>query len=359
VIPRTPIRVLLVDDSPTALAVMKKLLATSADIDVVGTARNGEEALYLIASLNPAVVCTDLEMPVMDGLELTKTIMANCPRPILVVSSLLQNENSGNAFRVLEAGAIDIFPKPRGGIKSDEQMNADELVKKIKILSGVVAVRRRARGVDSGISGMHRKPARRSIRLVAVGASTGGPQALNEVFARLPVTFPVPILCVQHIGAGFLNGLIEWLGSNSRLKVRIAESGTMPEPGTIYFPQEGTHLKIDQNGRLWSPSEQPVGGHRPSITVTFKSVARYYGSTAVGALLTGMGEDGAEGLKAISDAGGLTIAQDEQTSVVFGMPRQAIELGAVHSVLPVNRIADALLEHAGMPELAKDPIQER
>jgi two-component system, chemotaxis family, protein-glutamate methylesterase/glutaminase len=359
VIPKTPIRVLLVDDSPTALAVLKKLLSASMDIDVVGTARNGEEALHLISTLNPAVVCTDLEMPVMDGLELTKTIMATCPRPILVVSSLLQNENSGNVFRVLEAGAIDVLPKPRGGIQGTGQMNGDELIKKIKVLSGVVAVRRRARQAEIGIPVMHRKPPRRSMRIVAVGASTGGPQALHEVLGRLPANFPVPILCVQHIGTGFLNGLIEWLGGSSLLKVRVAESGKMPEPGTIYFPHEGTHLKIDQNGRLWNSSEQPVGGHRPSITVTFKSVACYYGSTAVGALLTGMGEDGAEGLKAISDAGGLTIAQDEQTSVVFGMPRQAIELGAVHSVLPINRIADALLEHAGIQELVKDPIQER
>src|SRR5207244_2985960 len=152
-----------------------------------------------------------------------------------------------------------------------------------------------------------------------------------------------PILCVQHIGAGFLHGLVEWLDAESRLRVKIAEQGESPVAGTVYFPREGAHLIVDHNGRLASSMEPAVNGHRPSVSITFKSIAAFYHRAAAGVLLTGMGEDGADGLKAIADAQGLTIAQDEQTSVVFGMPRQAIELGAARRVLPLGRIGAALI----------------
>jgi two-component system chemotaxis response regulator CheB len=171
----------------------------------------------------------------------------------------------------------------------------------------------------------------------------GGPQALKVLFGSLPSTFPVPVLCVQHIGTGFLPGLLDWLRQHARLELKIIKPGTLPRAGVIYFPQEDTHLTMDQNGRFASSSEPPIGGHRPSVTVTFKSVARYYGASTAGVLLTGMGDDGAEGLKAIADTGGLTIAQDEHTSVVFGMPRQAIEMGAARFVLPLNRISEKLI----------------
>lgn len=340
---RKPIRVLLVDDSPTAIAVLKKLLSTSADIDVVGTAKNGEEALARVLALDPAVVCTDLEMPVMGGLELTQKIMASCPRPILVISSFVQTEDVRNVFRVLEAGAIDVFPKPRGGV-DDGQMSAAGLVEKIRILSGVTAIRRPARRSDNSKAPASAAGAgKSSIRIVVVGASAGGPQALARVFGPLPETFPVPILCVQHIGSGFLDGLMDWLKTNLALKVRIARTGEMPEAGNIYFPQERTHLTIDQQGRLTCVSAPAVSGHCPSITVTLKSAAEYYGSAAAGILLTGMGDDGAEGLKALANAGGVTIAQDEKTSVVFGMAARAIAMGAARSVLPLHRIAETLL----------------
>jgi two-component system, chemotaxis family, protein-glutamate methylesterase/glutaminase len=340
---RKPIRVLLVDDSPTAIAVLKKLLATSGEIDVVGTAKNGVEALDRVLALDPAVICTDLEMPVMGGLELTKKVMASCPKPILVISSFVQKEDVRNIFRVLEAGAIDVFPKPRGGVE-DGQMNAAELVGKIKVLSGVKAVRRRARASDGSKPAAYAATAvKSSIRIVVVGASTGGPQALATVLGPLPTNFPVPILCVQHIGAGFLDGLMDWLRTNLSLAVGVAQSGELPEPGKVYFPQERTHLTVDSHGRLACVSAPPVGGHCPSINVTLKSVAEYFGSAGAGILLTGMGDDGAEGLKALADAGGLTIAQDEKTSVVFGMPARAIALGAAGAVLPLDRIAENLM----------------
>jgi two-component system chemotaxis response regulator CheB len=261
----------------------------------------------------------------------------------LVISAFVQKEDVRNVFRVLEAGAIDVFPKPRGGMENGG-MNAAELVGKIKVLSGVKAIRRRARGADSSKAPSYAAAAgKASFRIVVVGASTGGPQALATVLGPLPAKFPVPILCVQHIGSGFLEGLMDWLRTNLSLRVKVAQSGETPEAGTIYFPQERTHLTVDSQGRLACVSSPPVCGHCPSITVTLKSAADYYGSAAAGILLTGMGDDGAEGLKALANAGGLTIAQDEKTSVVFGMPARAIAIGAARIVLPLDRIAESLL----------------
>jgi two-component system, chemotaxis family, protein-glutamate methylesterase/glutaminase len=187
--------------------------------------------------------------------------------------------------------------------------------------------------------------ARRPVRIVAIGASVGGPPALNTVLRALPADFPLPILCVQHIGPGFVRGLVEWLGSDCKLKVKVAEQGELPRAGTVYFPPESLHLLLDGHGRLITSAQAPVSGHRPSVTVTFNSVAAFYGKAAAGILLTGMGEDGAEGLKTIAEAGGLTIAQDEKTSVVFGMPGHAVALGAARFVLPIGKIGENLLNH--------------
>jgi two-component system, chemotaxis family, protein-glutamate methylesterase/glutaminase len=188
-------------------------------------------------------------------------------------------------------------------------------------------------------------PIRRPIRIIAIGASVGGPAAMSTVLRALPADFPLPILCVQHIGPGFVRGLVDWLGADCRLTVKIAKPGELPRPGTVYFAPESLHLVLDAHGRLATSTQAPVSGHRPSVTVTFKSVAAFYGRAAAGVLLTGMGEDGAEGLKTIADSGGLTIAQDEKTSVVFGMPGHAVALGAARFVLPIGKIGENLLNH--------------
>jgi two-component system chemotaxis response regulator CheB len=343
----SPVSVLLVDDSLIALTILARMLSTSPDIQVVGKARSGREALELIPRLQPAVICTDLHMPDMDGLELTQEIMDRFPRPILVVSAAVQSEDAHNVFRLLEAGAVDILPKPRGGLAADEPGVAQELIRKIKIISGVVALTRRQKNAPSSAqlqAGPSSPPLPPRPRIVAVGASTGGPQALRIILAQLPADFPAAILCVQHISEGFLAGLVEWLATQCALSVKIAQSGEQPCPGTIYFPQEGTHLEIDKSGRLVCSHKAPVDGHRPSVTATFKAVAEYCGDAAIGVLLTGMGSDGAQGMQEIFEAGGITIAQNEETSVVFGMPMQAIALGAVKYVLPVQKIAFMLPE---------------
>lgn len=350
------VRVLLVDDSPVALTVLKKILESSPDIIIVGTARHGREALEMIPQLKPDVVCLDYHMPVMDGLELTRQIMGRFPRPILVISSMVRAGERGNVFPLLQAGAVDVVPKPEAALAPDNPL-AQQLINKVKILAKVPVFTRHLRTTDTAAapdaSSSRSAPsapaavvptASRQVRMVAIGASTGGPQALQLILSKLPNSFAVPVVCVQHISQGFLQGLVDWLSTQCALKVRIAADRETPRAGTVYFPAEGTHLKFDRSGRLLASREPPVGGHRPSVTTTFSSLAEHFGSAAVAVLLTGMGRDGADGMQKVAQSGGITIAQDEASSVVFGMPKQAIELGAAQHVLPANEIARALLD---------------
>jgi len=351
------IKVLLVDDSPVAITVLKRMLSKSPEIEVVGTAGNGMEALKLIPKVNPDVICTDLHMPVMDGLEFTKEVMARHPLPILLVS-VSASEGSLSAFTVIEAGALDIFQKPRASFELDYEKIAPDLIMKIKILSGVRVFRRRRSDSASGVGisdikefkskiqilPAGRQVAESKIRIIVIGASTGGPQALQTILTKLPPDFPLPIVCIQHINEGFLQGLVDWLSSLCMMKVEIAKAGVIPDPGTVYFPQEGTHLKIDSKGMFVLSTEPPFDGHRPSVTVTMRSAAKYYGNSVFGVLLTGMGKDGAEGLQDVKKAGGITIAQDEESSVVFGMPKQAIALGAAGYIIPLDEMAQTILD---------------
>ncbi|MCR4287621.1 MAG: chemotaxis-specific protein-glutamate methyltransferase CheB [Deltaproteobacteria bacterium] len=333
------IRVLLVDDSPVALHVLRKMLSGARDIEVAGTAANGEEALGMIPRLDPHVICTDIHMPVMDGIGLTQEVMDRFPKPILVISVSAKNPESRNVFRILQLGALDIFPKPSGEEPGYEGQ-ARELQARIRILAGVHVFRRMPKAEP--ITYQRVVSTIKAPKVIVIGASTGGPQALQEILSRLPADFPAPVVCVQHIGEGFMAGLVEWLGSMCRIKVKQAVDKETPKPGTAYFPEEGTHLVFDPSGRFSHSRDKPVNGHRPSITVTMRSAAETFKSSATGVLLTGMGNDGAEGMKAIGDAGGFTIAQDERTSVVFSMPNAAIGLKAVRLVLPLDDIAGRL-----------------
>ncbi|WP_424102124.1 chemotaxis-specific protein-glutamate methyltransferase CheB [Moorena producens] len=368
------IRVLLVEDSPLAIVVLKRILNSSEQIEVVGEAGTGLEALNLIPKVQPDVICTDLHMPHMNGLELTSKVMALYPRPILVISVSVQQEDTDQIFELLDAGAVDIFPKPSAGMARENQLIQQELINKIKILSGVKVFTKNRKSIlgtqKQGSSGKGKLPemdystnqnqiggvsqtGNRAAfsyhysskpKIVVIGASTGGPQALNEVFTQLPSNFPLPIICVQHISLGFLQGFIDWLASNCPLPVQIAQPGDMPQPRRIYFAPEQQHLELDAMGRFICSDSEPLEGHRPSVTVTFESVAKFYRKATVGILLTGMGRDGATGMHTIAEVGGLTIAQDEATSLVFGMPKEAIALGAAKEVLPIDAIAPRLRE---------------
>lgn len=341
------IKVLLVDDSPLALVSLKRTIATSSDIEVVGTARNGKEAIDIIPIVRPTLICTDLHMPVMDGLQFTKEVMLKYPMPILVVSVSVE-EGSGNIFQLLEAGALDVCSKPEGVENFESPEFSYELVQKIKILSGVKVFRKHGPATTALPQTRSSKPVtsdfdKSNFRVVVIGASTGGPQALQTILSKLPADFETPVVCVQHISEGFLQSLVEWLAAMCKVKIRIAHAGDIPLPGTVYFAPEGSHLKFDGKGRFETSIEPEVNGHRPSVTVTMKSAADYYGSGVAGVLLTGMGNDGATGMVAIVEAGGLTVAQDESSSIVFGMPKVAIELGGASYVTPLEKIADALI----------------
>lgn len=345
--PHPQIRVLLVDDSPLAVEVIRRMLATAPDIQVVGTAAHGLAALNLIPTLKPDVICTDFHMPGMDGLALTREVMERHPLPILVMSTSLQASQRDNIFAMLDAGAVDVLAKPEGGLALDFPGMAADLVLKIRALSGVRVFRRRSAAtapaqppdaaMSPRVSGVFAAP-----RIIGIGASTGGPQALERVLSVLPADFPLPVVCVQHMAPGFIDGLVSWLASRCRVRICVAGRGVIPVPGTVYFAGSDQHLEVSSQHGFTCPDGEWVCGHRPSIDVTFRSLARNFGSAAMGLLLTGMGQDGADGLLAIRRAGGMTVAEDESSCVVFGMPRQAIEIGAAVTVLPLDQIVTSL-----------------
>jgi two-component system chemotaxis response regulator CheB len=272
--------------------------------------------------------------------------------PILVMSTSLQESQKDNIFAMLEAGAVDILAKPLGGMEMDFDNMARDLILKIKILSGVRVFRRPAGRtaaacapqVAGKLDGIPRLPP----RIIGIGSSTGGPQALDTILKALPATFPVPILCIQHMAQGFMESLVSWLAGSCRLRVVTAQAGMAPEPGTAYFAADGHHLEIDRNGCFRCATPPATGGYCPSVDLAMSSLARYYGDRAAGVLLTGMGQDGAQGLLEIMQGGGFTIAQDKATSIVFGMPRRAYELGAARLVLPLPHIAAGLLNLSGI-----------
>lgn len=366
------IKVLIVEDSPIVTTILKRLLDSSPEIIVVGTARTGVDGLEMIPKVQPDVVCTDLYMPQMNGLEFTREVMSRFPRPILVISAAVQDEDKENVFSLLEAGAVDIFPKPRAGSATDYDLIKEKLITKIRILSGVrVFTQNRSHAATKGTktplatTNVKSQPKSAVItsfptpatiktttgkgqKIVAIGASTGGPQALQKIFSSLPVNFPTPVLCVQHISEGFLQGLLDWLGTTCHLQITIAQAGESPKPGKIYFPPEQKHLELDSYGRFYISNAPPMSGHRPSVTTTFNSVAQFYGRDTLGVLLTGMGRDGADGMLKIAQLGGHTIAQSESSCVVFGMPHEAIILGAAKEILPVEAIASAILKRVGV-----------
>jgi two-component system, chemotaxis family, protein-glutamate methylesterase/glutaminase len=364
--PPSPIKVLIVEDSAIASAILQKLLAFSPDIEVVGIARSGKQALDLLPKVQPHVICTDLHMQPMDGLELTRKVMATYPRPILVISASVQREDTQTVFQLMAAGAVDVFPKPVAGLSPDNAHIRTELITKIKVLSGVKVFTRRSQPLPSpkptqpstlSLPAKFRGSANNAspvpIQILTIGGSTGGPQAFGVILSQLPGQFPIPILCTLHISQGFLQGFIDWLNAACLLNVKIAQMGEYPMPGTVYFAPERKHLTLDAKGRLMHMDGDAIDGHCPSVTAMFQSVAQFYGKAAASILLTGMGKDGANGMLAIALNGGKTIAQDESSCVVFGMPKEAIQLGAAQHILPLQNIAPFILDQMIKPMHSK------
>lgn len=332
------IRVLIVDDSVFFREFMRKALGSDPAIEVVGMADDGQEAVSLARSLQPDLITMDLSLPRLGGLEATELIMAYQPTPILVISSYVDNYHADNAVRALAAGALEIVEKPTENGGRDLEAFAQRVSGRVKILAKIRVIRH----IKAKLSRTEspRQTQTRTNKIVAVGASTGGPPALERIFSKLPPDFAAPILLVQHITPGFAEGLVQWLNTTTPLQVKLAEEGERPVSGTVHLAPDGLHLMVEGGRLAFDDAEH--GAHRPSADVLLGSVARAYGPNAVGVLLTGMGKDGALGLHEIRSSGGFTIAQDEATSVVYGMPQAAADLGAASKVLPIDNIAAAL-----------------
>ena len=345
------IKVLCVDDSALIRSVMTEIINSQSDMTVVGTAADPLVARDLIKVTNPDVLTLDVEMPRMDGLEFLEKLMRLRPMPVVMVSSLTER-GSEIALRALELGAIDFVTKPRLGVR-DGLLNYTELIAgKIRTAAGARLLPSRHAAAakspaDAPQESLLRSPLLSTEKLIIIGASTGGTEAIREVLQPLPPDSPA-VMIAQHMPAGFTRSFAQRLDGLCRINVKEAEHGERVLPGYAYIAPGGFHLSLGRSGANYVAhldQEPPVNRHRPSIDVLFDSAAKYAGKNAIGIILTGMGKDGAEGLLCMKRAGAHTLAQDEASCVVFGMPREAIALGAVDDVSPLSEVSRRVLAH--------------
>lgn len=363
---------LLVDDSPSVRAVLRRFLARTGDISVVAEAADGAQAVQAVLDHLPQVVVMDLQMPVMDGYGAIERIMALRPTPILVLSSRANRNQMQTAFEAIRRGAIEVLPKPED--TGSWEVLADSLPRTVRVVAaarprGLPLPERASRDCgapaaavarDGGAAGTAGAAATSGVfgatgaagakgggglRWVAIGASTGGPAAIRELLEEVQPEPPVSFLIVQHIAAGFEAAMAEWLNKELPLDVRLARDAESPRRGAVRLAPAGAHLRLDAGGVLRLDAETPARrGHRPSVDDLFHSCAESFPRQSAGVLLTGMGADGVEGLAALRGAGALTLVQDEASSVVFGMPRVALERGAAELALAPRDLARALAQ---------------
>ena len=356
--PAKKFRVLIVDDSAFMRKVLETILSTDAQLQVVGHAKDGREAVSLAESLKPDVITMDINMPHVDGLQATAEIMTTNPRPIVIVSSE-SREGAASTLRALELGAIEFVAKPSSGIDLDMHSIQDDLLRKVRIAARVRVVRTASRlAATIQNAGSNPAPAPRAsapVRLAAsigldqrfpvvvLAASTGGPATVMRLAPGFTRDFPAAVILVQHMPAAFTTQYAAQLAEFTSIRVKEAEASESLQPGTFYICPGGQHLRITPTGRIQLDSTSGrLNGYLPNIDVTMETVAAYAGAMSIGAVLTGMGNDGANGAKAIKSAGGLVLAQDEATSVIFGMPAEAIKAGAVDQVLGIDDIYAAI-----------------
>lgn len=344
------LKVLVVDDSATVRTNLVHIINGAAGLSVVGEATSGKQAINMTNTLHPDVILMDVFMPEMDGLEATEEIMHVTPTPIVVISGNTDEKESNLAFKAINSGALTAIRKPPGPLDPDYEAEVRELINTVRAMATVRVIHRwKPEPVQPAAKPM--PPITRHdpvgpAKIVAIVASTGGPSALSQIVQNLPGDFPLPVVIVQHITAEFIPSLVAWLSSITPLKVAIAKQGELPVPGTVYVAPGDKHLRLTRQLRFdlnRNPDKLP---HIPSGDIFLDSIAQAYGHQAIGVVLTGMGDDGAAGLRALYDKGSWTIAQDEATSVVYGMPHRAAELGGARHILPLPQIATALIELA-------------
>jgi two-component system chemotaxis response regulator CheB len=356
-----PLAVVLVDDSPVQRRFARAALEAENDFEVVGEARNGKEAVALVSRLRPAAVLMDLDLPQMSGMAAIEEIMASTPTPILVFSAFVDGADRANAVACLAAGAVDVLAKPGPYEQATLAEHAEVLRRRMRVAARIRVIthprgRLRSKGLSQATEPVSTRSrpaaapveARHDVKLLVIGASTGGPQALLTVLRELPADLEQAVLVVQHMAEGFVPGLATWLDELIALPVTVGGSGQRLRPGTVTLaPSGGNLLVVDARLRVLCTPPEAGQFHVPGIDATLRSVAESLGPAAVGVVLTGMGRDGALGLRAMRDRGAATLGQDEATSAVYGMPQAALAAGAVEVQLPVEAIAPALLALVG------------
>ena len=337
-----PIRVLVADDSSLARDMICTILSSEPGISVVGTAANGLDAVAKVVTLKPDLVTMDIEMPMMGGLDAIERIMAEHPVPILVVTAL---GGVRTAFSAVSKGALDVIEKPdidyQGGL---------ELIKKVQLLSKVNISRHldvKARTESMAGSSATVEPPRPNGRVIAIAASTGGPQALQQILSRLPVDFPAPIVISQHIAEGFAQGMADWLNASTPLAVSVVRAGEQMSPGRVYVNPSEFSMRITRQGMTILEGQEACQLYHPCCDTLLTAAANAYGEHCVGVILSGMGDDGVDGMRAIKSAGGMTLAQDAKSSVVYGMNRLAVERGYVNRVVALADIPSELVTLVG------------
>ena len=355
--PNKKFRVLIVDDSTFMRKVLESILNSDDQLQVVGQAKDGREAVTLAESLKPDVITMDINMPHVDGLQATAQIMTTNPRPIVIVSSE-SREGAASTLKALELGAIEFVAKPSSGIDLDMQSVKDDLLRKVR-MSAKVRVVRTASRLASTLQAVGNSPASTPQRvaprpqltapldqrfpIVVLGASTGGPATVMRLAPGFTRDFPAAVFLVQHMPATFTTQYAAQLAEFTSIRVKEAEANETVLPGTLYICPGAQHLRVTPAGRIQLDNTSGrINGYLPNIDVTMETVAAYAGAMSIGVVLTGMGNDGANGAKAIKSAGGMVLAQDEATSVIFGMPAEAIKLSAVDQVLAIDDIYAAI-----------------
>jgi len=337
------IKVLVVEDSTVISTLLSAIINNEEDLEVIGLAKTGEEAILMVETLNPDLITMDIRMPVMDGIQAIQEIMSRRPKPIIVISSNIDDELQ-ISFRAIDVGALAVLEKPCGIKDTNFSIIQKEIVSTIRCMAEVKLVRRRMQTKSKYFPVKNRSCLHGGI--IAIGSSTGGPQVLKQILSNLPSDFAFPIVVTQHISKGFINGLVEWLDASSDLAVKVAQQGEKLTPGTVYFAPDHFHCQVKKQGvsfYIELKTDVEVNGFIPSVTRLFQSVVKANPSCAIGVILSGMGSDGADGLLAMRQEHYFTIAQNEESCIVFGMPKAAIDLNAVEQVMPVEEISVRLL----------------
>jgi len=345
------IRVLIVEDSKVIREFLEHIIGHDPRLEIVGAVGTAEEALSILDRVSPDVISMDIRLPGMNGFEATQRIMAERPTPIVVVSASVECEDLRITMNALHAGALTVLEKPVGTTSAEYEALAERLCTQLAIMSQVKVVRRRPSPLPTLHLERHVAHQPGGYRMLGIVTSTGGPSALVQILGMLGSDFPLPILVVQHITGSFLEGFASWLESACPFSVVVVRDRVVPAPGTVYLATQDRHLRVEW-GVLRVDAGDPVCAQRPSGTVLFESMAKSLGAGALGVLLTGMGEDGAKGLLEIRKSGGHTIAEHESTAVVYGMPAEAVRLGAVCESLPLPAIGPRILAIA----LAKQEV---